>query len=333
MFTQIPFELFESNKRASQSLETLRMNENPISLVTRRPFHSLRSSLRLIELNYCQIRAIEPDSFESMRQLESISLVGNHLRHLSQSTFADLTLRSFYIHENPLICDCHMRWLIDYLKTVDYQQQTYESQIISIQTSTKRFGVVIDQTSGRNQQQQHQQQQPFTSAFTYIGGMSVAGAAQTLLKCDQPNSLKSKPNFLDINPDSFMCDIQLAFREHVNESTYEIGEDAVLVCDVYGDPEPDVYWSFGQRPIEKALSNELDKYYVTEMRGGSGSGKAAHRGYQNGQYLSNKTSELRIRDLQPSDMGFYTCTAEIKGSNNRKQIVFAVRQVNLSRFF
>lgn len=167
--------------------------------------------------------------------------------------------------------------------------------------------------------------QPFSS-FTYIGGMSVAGAAQTLLRCDQPNSLKSKPNFLDINPDSFMCDIQLSFRDHVNESTYELGEDAVLVCDVYGDPEPDVYWSFGQRPIEKALSNEPDKYDVSELRGAKTGASASYPPHY--QYLSNKTSELRIRDLQASDMGLYTCTAEIKGSNNRKQIVFSVKQVS-----
>lgn len=138
LFTHIPGELFENNKRVSRSLETLRMNENPITVVTRRSLQALRSSLRLIELNYCQIRAIEIDAFDGMQQLESISLVGNHLRHLNQHTFADLTLRSFYVHENPLVCDCHMRWLIDYLKTVDYQQQSYESQLTIVST-TRRY--------------------------------------------------------------------------------------------------------------------------------------------------------------------------------------------------
>lgn len=181
-------------------------------------------------------------------------------------------------------------------------------------------------SNNNNENGNNLKQQPFSS-FTYIGSMSVAGAAQTSLKCDQPNSLKSKPNFLDINPDSFMCDIQLAFRDRVNESTYELGEDAVLICDVYGDPEPDVYWSFGQKPIEKALSNELDKYDVSEIRGLLGNDRFGKARYQQQQHLTNKTSELRIRDLQASDMGLYTCTAEIKGSNNRKQIVFSVKQV------
>jgi Leucine-rich repeat (LRR) protein len=140
LFQQIPVDLFEQNKRV-QSLETLRLNENPILIIPRRPFETLKTSLRVLELNYCQIRAIELNAFEGMRQLESVSLIGNHLRHLQQSTFADLNLRSFYVHENPLVCDCHMRWLIDYLKIVDYQQQTYESQL-AILSTTKRFSLI-----------------------------------------------------------------------------------------------------------------------------------------------------------------------------------------------
>ena len=46
-----------------------------------------------------------------------------------------------------------------------------------------------------------------------------------------------------------------------------------------------------------------------------------------GSMITNKTSELRIKNLQSSDIGFYTCTAEIVGSNNRKQITFNLKQV------
>ena len=46
-----------------------------------------------------------------------------------------------------------------------------------------------------------------------------------------------------------------------------------------------------------------------------------------GSIVTNKTSELRIKNLQSSDIGFYTCTAEIVGSNNRKQITFNLKQV------
>lgn len=295
LFSQVTHELFQSERL--QSLEILRMNENPITILTKKPFDLLKNSLKTIEFNNCKIRSIEPNAFDQMKQLESISLIGNHLRSLNYLTFKDLNLRSFYIHDNPFVCDCHLRWLLDYIKNVDYQQQIYESQLSMMGITTKT-----------NSQQSQQQQ------------ISVANAAQQFLKCDQPNSLKSKSQFLDINPDSFMCDIQLEFQNNVNEKSYELGEDAFLTCNVYGDPEPDVYWSYGQKPIGKALNNDDDKYYVNEVRLISSNSRGSF--YQS----TNKTSELKIKNLQSTDIGVYSCTAEIRGSNNRKQIVFNLKQ-------
>lgn len=300
LFHNVPVDLF-MNKRL-QKLQELRMNENPIVYLQRKPFEFIRSSIKVIELNYCHIKSIELNTFDDMKQLESVSLIGNHLQHLNEYTFRDLSLRSFYVHENPLVCDCHMRWLINYLKNVDYQQQAYESQ------NTLGF---YEQSSKPKSK--------------YLPRKTVADAAQTLLKCDQPNSLKAKQRFLDINPDSFMCDVEIQFRNEVTDSNYELGDDALLICDVYGDPEPVVYWSFGNRPIEKALNNDVDKYYVHEIRsplyassfiGNAGSSSQS----------TNKTSELRIKNLESSDFGVYACTAEIAGSNNRKQITFKLRQ-------
>lgn len=302
VFNTVPVDLF-LNKRL-QKLEELKMNENPIVYLQRKPFEYIRSSIKAIELNYCQIRSIDLNTFDDMKQLESVSLIGNHLRHLNEYTFRDLSLRAFYIHENPLVCDCHMRWLINYLKNVDYQQQAYESQ------NTIGF--------------YEQEKKPKSK---YIPNKTVAEAAQDLLKCDQPNSLKAKERFLDINPDSFMCDVEIQFRNEVTENSYELGDDALLVCDVYGDPEPVVYWSFGHRPIEKALNNDVDKYYVHEIRSPlyTSSFKNSLNAGPSSQ-STNKTSELRIKNLADTDFGMYACTAEIAGSNNRKQITFNLKQ-------
>lgn len=302
LFHSVPVDLF-MNKRL-QKLEELRMNENPIAYLQRKPFEFIRSSIKVIELNYCHIKSIDLNTFDDMKQLESVSLIGNHLRSLKEYTFRDLSLRSFYVHENPLVCDCHMRWLINYLKNVDYQQQAYESQ------NTVGF---YEQSSKPKSK--------------YLPKKTVADAAQTLLKCDQPNSLKAKQRFLDINPDSFMCDVEIQFRNEVTDSNYELGDDALLICDVYGDPEPVVYWSFGNRPIEKALNNDVDKYYVHEIRSPlyASSFKNSLNAGSSSQ-STNKTSELRIKNLEASDFGVYACTAEIAGSNNRKQITFTLRQ-------
>jgi len=303
MFQTVPVDLF-MNKRM-QKLEQLRMNENPIVYLQRKPFEYIRGSIKTIELNYCQIRSIDLNTFDDMKQLEAVSLIGNHLRNLNEYTFRDLSLRSFYVHENPLVCDCHMRWLINYLKNVDYQQQAYESQ------STLGF---YDHSGSQLKSK-------------YIPNKSVAEAAQTLLKCDQPNSLKAKQRFLDINPDSFMCDVDIQFRNEVTESSYELGDDALLICDVYGDPEPIVYWSFGLRPIEKALNNDVEKYYVHEIRAPlyASSFKNSLNAGPSSQ-STNKTSELRIKNLGEADFGLYACTAEIAGSNNRKQMTFNLKQ-------
>jgi Leucine-rich repeat (LRR) protein len=294
-FQFVPEKIF-LNKRL-ENLEILRMNENPIQLVNANSFENLKN-LKLLELNYCQIKSIEPNSFDNLRQLESLSLIGNHLRFLNEYTFRAFNLRSFYVHENPLVCDCNLRWLLDFIKNVDYQQQIYESQLtLSIPSLS---------STSPHLNRYHQKDQS-TKVLT------VAAAAQEYLKCDQPNSLKSKSNFLDINPDSFMCDIKLEFHENMNESLYELGDDALLVCNVYGDPEPDVYWSFGQKPIEKGLRDEDNKYVLNEVYSIK---------------KTNKTSELRIRQLELSDFGAYYCTAEIKGSNNRKTIKFNLRRLN-----
>jgi hypothetical protein len=318
LFQQLSSDMFQSKRL--QSIEVLRLNENPIVHLHRKPFEPIRSSLKTIELNYCQIRSIDVNTFDDMKQLESISMIGNHLHYLNEYTFRDLNLRSFYLHENPLVCDCHMRWLINYLKNVDYQQQTYESQIVLT-----------------NQQQQQLQQNmrnlyqyetiSNSNANTYIPALSVAQAAQQLLKCNQPNSLKSKPNFLDINPDSFMCEVQISFRDFTTEGQHELGDDAILICDAYGDPEPNIYWSFGQKPIEKALINVGDKYHIQESKS---YGLPLFKSSQSIQSLTsstNKTSQLKIKNLQASDFGMYGCTAEISGSNNRKQIKYNLKQI------
>ena len=143
----------------------------------------------------------------------------------------------------------------------------------------------------------------------------MAGAAQQLLKCDQPNSLRTKPNFLDINPDSFMCDVQISVRLSDSDpgtGIYDSGDDLYLTCEAYGDPEPVVYWSFGQRILEKSLSFEEHKYLIQESRN---------------LLSTNKTSELRVKNLQSLDVGVYVCTAEISGSNNRKQAKYQVKEI------
>jgi len=85
------------------------------------------------------------------------------------------------------------------------------------------------------------------------------------------------------------------------------------------------------------LNNEDDKYQINEIRSITPNKKSQVNSFntyfisnQNenvGIVVTNKTSELRIKNLQTSDLGYYTCTAEIVGSNNRKQITYNLKQL------
>jgi Leucine-rich repeat (LRR) protein len=77
MFQFVPEKIF-LNKRL-ENLEILRLNENPVQIVTASSFENLRN-LKLLELNYCQVKSIEANAFDNLKQLESLSLIGNHLR-------------------------------------------------------------------------------------------------------------------------------------------------------------------------------------------------------------------------------------------------------------
>jgi hypothetical protein len=114
----------------------------------------------------------------------------------------------------------------------------------------------------------------------------------SMIKCQQPNSLRTnKLAFLDINPDSFMCDVKinnLTLRQTANDGELDDESAAVrLSCEVYADPEPTIFWSFGNKHIDKAL-NENQKYFITEK-------------YVNSR--TNKISELKISNLQSTDFG------------------------------
>jgi hypothetical protein len=79
LFHNVPDDLFRESKRFSR-LEVLKMNENPIVELTYNSFGAIYKTIKTIELNHCQIRSIELDAFADARHLESLSLVGNHLR-------------------------------------------------------------------------------------------------------------------------------------------------------------------------------------------------------------------------------------------------------------
>uniref|UniRef100_A0A8C4QPU1 Slit homolog 2 (Drosophila) n=1 Tax=Eptatretus burgeri TaxID=7764 RepID=A0A8C4QPU1_EPTBU len=75
-------------------------------------------SLQLLLLNANKISCIRIDAFEHLQNLQLLSLYDNKLQTLGKGTFNPLRhMKTLHLAQNPLICDCHLRWLAEYLHT------------------------------------------------------------------------------------------------------------------------------------------------------------------------------------------------------------------------
>ena len=89
-------------------LEILDFGENSISVINR--FYS--KYLKIIYLNQNQITHVPEDTFRDTPMLSYISLFTNNIMKLSSRTFEHLNhIRKIHIYQNPLHCDCSLKWM------------------------------------------------------------------------------------------------------------------------------------------------------------------------------------------------------------------------------
>ncbi|XP_012525484.2 leucine-rich repeat, immunoglobulin-like domain and transmembrane domain-containing protein 2 [Monomorium pharaonis] len=81
--------------------------------------HTFKNTLNLVklDLSHTQLGEIEAKGFRGLEMLESLKLSNNVLSTLHSGTFDPLSkLTSIELHDNPWICDCHLRemkmWLV-----------------------------------------------------------------------------------------------------------------------------------------------------------------------------------------------------------------------------
>lgn len=107
-------------------------------------------ALARLHLDHNRLEFIHPDAFQGLTSLRLLQLEGNQLQQLHPATFTTFTLmghfhfstlrhlylsdnrltslpsalvetmqqlENLYLHGNPWICDCNMRWLHDWDKT------------------------------------------------------------------------------------------------------------------------------------------------------------------------------------------------------------------------
>uniref|UniRef100_UPI00398F83E6 slit homolog 1 protein-like n=1 Tax=Pristiophorus japonicus TaxID=55135 RepID=UPI00398F83E6 len=100
-----------------RSLNSLVLYGNKINELPKGVFDGLYA-LQLLLLNANKINCIRADAFQDLQNLSLLSLYDNKIQTLAKGTFASLrAIQTLHLAQNPFICDCHLKWLADYLRS------------------------------------------------------------------------------------------------------------------------------------------------------------------------------------------------------------------------
>uniref|UniRef100_A0A8C1EW76 Slit homolog 1 protein n=1 Tax=Cyprinus carpio carpio TaxID=630221 RepID=A0A8C1EW76_CYPCA len=108
----IPPGAFSPYKR----LRRIDLSNNQITELASDSFQGLRS-LNSLLLNANKINCLRVDSFQDLQNLNLLSLYDNKLQTIAKGTFSSLrAIQTLHLAQNPFMCDCHLKWLADYLQ-------------------------------------------------------------------------------------------------------------------------------------------------------------------------------------------------------------------------
>ncbi|KAM7326277.1 hypothetical protein ACRRTK_014755 [Alexandromys fortis] len=100
-----------------KKLRRIDLSNNQISELAPDAFQGLRS-LNSLLLNANKINCLRVDAFQDLHNLNLLSLYDNKLQTVAKGTFSALrAIQTMHLAQNPFICDCHLKWLADYLHT------------------------------------------------------------------------------------------------------------------------------------------------------------------------------------------------------------------------
>ncbi|XP_075221046.1 uncharacterized protein LOC142324184 [Lycorma delicatula] len=106
--------------RKLHRLRHLDLRANNISVVSEDAFSLFGDSITFLNLQKNSIKVLPALVFENLNSLEILNLQNNKLKHMPEELMEPIvdTLRVVDIMDNPLICDCQLRWYKDWLKNL-----------------------------------------------------------------------------------------------------------------------------------------------------------------------------------------------------------------------
>lgn len=101
-------------------LRTLDLRANNISYIMEDAFTGYGDSITFLNLQKNIIKILPPMAFENLNSLETLSLQNNKITHIPEEIMEPIvdTLRVVDIVDNPLVCDCELRWYKEWLKNL-----------------------------------------------------------------------------------------------------------------------------------------------------------------------------------------------------------------------
>jgi hypothetical protein len=235
---------------------------------------SSQSGIIELYVHDCSIDYINPLFLRIFNRLRVLDLHNNKLKHLSYQipTYTNF-MDHLIIHNNPLICDCRIRWLSIFLqkknknnkdnsfsshKMAKYPMPTCSHQNydhsnddnIEIAT-THHISIQTDQIKYDNEESETEKNSTKTT---------------TIYQQRRPRHQQRRAkllNILQLTDDDFMCELELTSSKVFNNHSNSL----ILECQVATYPAAYIWWTYGERVFGKINDNtgEIPNYEIKDF--------------------------------------------------------------------
>lgn len=110
------------------NLEDLQLNNQSLTIISKGSFHGLNNLKRLEISSNKDLSIIEGGSFTNLSRLVYLNLNSNALTRLSEDLINSTSLSLLDVRNNPLNCQCNVKWLGHWLRRFDNKTIGYQAK-------------------------------------------------------------------------------------------------------------------------------------------------------------------------------------------------------------